>query len=553
MNENEFTELQYNNYKKFCLDNNIEPLSEEFFKNFNSDQDQAAEDKHVLQFKNVGIGINADSLYRAAKHGFRRFSENKGDIGKTVNTLKGDAGKFVSDVVNDFIGGSDDVKINTNINGGGGGFDSNSYQGNMSSPLGSSAVLITNLNRNPVEVKFDTGIAPRATYQLDLYPSSSYCPLHVSVCEPTLDNLSNDADMSNYVKNVIMFDLQNKGQAEINFALDTTNAFSSDNLVKLFSTQMYLLNTVFSILSIIGYSQDPMNRNLGLRNLRASISPDILNQVSIVMELIAGTPVPPNLMALCHWFNGNYNQTSLANSPAIKFLPVDPTQYSTQIKKRLDNGVARLQALRPTANLLARIVKTDKTWYSMPHYSSEILHDEEFTTLFSNAPMIVSGYITKPYSTNAAFNYISYGATDGGVLGMTTKNIGDTAETSKVYGLLSNGISTDGFNYKDTRYSVAVNSGDYVFVKSYTSTNFAFERGEAIVVYAETAPGVMTTTDAFVRFGSELLQQVSFNSVRENERQMIRHMVSIDKIKTKASMSKEGSKPKRSYGRKSSK
>lgn len=532
--EQKYISLQYGIYKQFCIEHGIEPLSQDYLEvtDQESEEFKIKDDEHKTLLGKAGIAINAGMIYETAKHGFKRFRENKGDVKKTIGDLKGDAANFIGDVINDFTNGKGgDEKINPDINGGGGNFSSNKYNAS-STPLGNSSALIANLNRNPVETKFETGIAPRATYQLDLYPSDAYTPLHLNIGEPTFDNLVNDQNTFDYVKNVLMFNFQNKAQAEINFNLDVNSAFSADNLVKLFNVQMYLLNSIYNVLSVTGYSSDPLNRNLGIRALRGYIDPNLINLVSQAMELIAGTPIPPNLKSLCHWFNGNYNQNSLANSPAIRFICVEPNNYSNQMNSRLLDGIGKLQALRPTSSILARIVKNDPAWYSTPHYSSEILHDQDFTTLFANASFRSGAtYLPPMYDTNANFNYITFGATDGGILGMTTKRI---SPSGKLQGLL--GFDFNGVNPVDTRWSLVPDTatGGSKFEPSFLNVNNAFTRGDIQVGYQSAVTGnPLIITPSFVRFGAEMLQQVSFASVKENERSMIRHLTSIDKIKSK--------------------
>lgn len=542
--EDKFSQLQYDIYKQFCIENGITPLDIDHFKTIDQEnvEFKSKENEHLSLLGKAGVSINAGLIYDAAKQGFKRWRDNKGDFKATIKDLKGDAANYIGDVVNDFIGGEkSDVKINTDINGGGGNFNTNKYN-SSTTPLGNSNSLISNLNRNPVEVSLDTGIAPRATYQLDLYPSDAYSPLHISIGELTLDNLPNDKEMNDYVNNVIMFDFQNRAQSEVNFDIISSNAFSATNLVKLFNTQIYLLNTIYNVLSITGYSSDPLNRNLGLRSLRSLIDPNLINQVSIAMELIAGTPVPPNLKSICHWFNGNFNQSSLANSPAIKFLCVEPANYANQMSERISDGISRLQALRSTSSILARVVKNDPGWYSMPHYSSEVLHDANFTTLFSNAPYFVNGQVKMDvYNIDKNFNYITFGAADGGALGFTTKRI---QNDGNLFGLM--GFNFNGVNPIDTRWSVVNDNGDYVFQPSWMDVNNAFSRGEIQAIYAsDVSTNPPIKSKSHVRFGSEMLEQISFSSIRENERQIIRHLLSIDRIKSKDARMESKPKGKR--------
>jgi len=268
------------------------------------------------------------------------------------------------------------------------------------------------------------------------------------------------------------------------------------------------------------------------------MNPDLYNNLQIAMETIAGTPVPPNMVAFSHWFYGNYNQSSLANSPAIKFLPVPVSNtagvFATAMSTRILTSLDTLKTLRPTTAILAKVVMRDKAWYQTPHYSSEILHDENFTTLFANAPFKVALKESfKTYDRNELFNYISFGDTDGGILGLTTKRIKFGVAQVANYGLL---VYPNTADIVDTRFSYTTGTDNIVpiFNPSYLKINDAFGRGEIATVYnTEANPPVTNETPNYVRFGSEMVNQVSWVSVAENQRQMIVHLVGCDKIQLK--------------------
>lgn len=527
----------YDEYVQFCILHGVVPLDIAHFDNDESDDaDKEIADKHLLGFA-TGVSFNAGSLYNAAKHGYRRFRENKGDIKSTLNAIKGDAANYVGDVINDFVSGNSDVKINRDINGGGGGFDNKRYDSNPG-PLGNESFIMANLNRNPVETKFDTGIQARATYQFNLTPSSSYTPLHITVLEPSFANIDKDPEVNRYYEDTALYNFQKMAQAAVNFNIDvsTNGAFGVKNIKLLFNTYFTLLNTIHACLSILAYSSDPTNRNDGLKFLRRQMTPDLYNSLQIAMETIAGTPVPPNIVAFSHWFYGNYTQSSHANSPVIKFLPVDvdsaTTRFSNSMNKRILDSLDALKALRPTTAVLAKVVMRDKAWYQTPHYSSEVLHDEAFTTLFANAPYKVKNTeSSKSYVRNELFQYITYGELDGGILGLTSKRIKvDTTNT------LNLGLLTWPDLVSDTRWTIIDNndSQGLVFTQSYNNINFAFSRGEISATYNNAAsPSALVESPNYVRFGSQMVNQVSWTSVCENQRQMLVHLVGCDKIQLK--------------------
>lgn len=524
----------YDEYANFCNTHGVEPIPVDSFEDgtIHSDDFKDEEDKHLLGFT-PGIAVNAGTFYNVAKHGFNRFRQNRGDIKSTLDALKGDAANYVNDVINDFVGGTSDVKINTNINGGGGNFDNGNKGVNFGNSGDSNSTMI-NLNRNPVETKFNSGIVPRASYQLELYPSTIYCPLHLTIAEPSFENLESDPTIKNYYEDTAIYEFQKAAQARVNFNVDVSpnGSFGVNTIKRLFNVYFKLLNTIHPCLSIMAYCSDPFNRNDGIRAMRNLMTPNLYNALQIAMETLSGTPIPPGIVGISHWFYGNYNQSSLANSPAIKFLPVsisDPgfATFETKMIQRLSEGLAELKLLRPTTTVLAKVISRDKSWYGVPHYSSEILHDQNFTTLFANSPWASTKGNVKNYDPNEIFAYITYGAQDGGILGMTSKYIVLNTVT-KSLGLIK---IPDLVN--DNRFSYVFGNSKNIFTYSWTDVNVAFGRGEIVTNFVttdSTQKETNVTTNSFVRTGAEMITDVSWSSIRENQRQMINHIIGWDKM-----------------------
>lgn len=321
----------------------------------------------------TGVG-NVPIVGELAKKGSQRVAE---EVNKRVNNAgKGKGGGGPS------IIGS--MKAPRNNNGGNSGSGAPVRRFEMSGEGGNKyPVGRLSFNPEPYSFTLSTGIVAPTYSPHYLEGSDELNTLYLSTGVITVD--TNNFPLSDFVQTIIRQNFLNALQRAVNFSITLTSA----NLLSYFNTVASVLSTYFFYKSILAYNSDPLNRNQGMLNLRQLISADDLNNLYELERLLLGTPLPPNLVNLIWWLNGNYSTSNLPQVALVKIMPKNYTYSSVDARfvalntSPLISAVTALQSVVSTSQLIARA--TNWIVPSLPAYTSSPVYDLNFLTFFANS------------------------------------------------------------------------------------------------------------------------------------------------------------------------
>lgn len=251
---------------------------------------------------------------------------------------------------------------------------------------------------NPQMISLDTGIQPN-TYVSDQMEAvyQKCAPLHMTCCSVTIPTAAANK-LYAYFIDVIAFHIQTAAQTNVGFNLNVNSDFTAANILKAMNALIYALQVYFYYSSILSYFSDPLNNNKGMNALRKNITPQILEDLTLLERRLLSTPCPPNLLEYLRYLSGNYYSGTAAGSPLIKISPLNPSFTG------VDSGacIAALNALQDQTNngiftLMRRAIPQwiPKVLYDVPPAP---FYDENFKTIFANLPFISF------YSGAAQFN-----------------------------------------------------------------------------------------------------------------------------------------------------
>lgn len=220
-----------------------------------------------------------------------------------------------------------------------------------------------NYNPKPVQVRLDTGL--RSKGYGDYYPESRDI---INVLELTQVEMqvpsSAASELKNYFDTVITFNFQNDAQMRVNFNVDAVNKFSEANLRAWMNRYSKAYGKYVWYTSIINYCNEPLQQNAGMRALRSMMTPQLLDDLSQLANMLDGTPAPPKFRELIHFIYGAPFKVS--ENPGSQIRLISPTTLmvtSASGEVVLDalpggdiqSAITDLYAMRDTTALIARV------------------------------------------------------------------------------------------------------------------------------------------------------------------------------------------------------
>lgn len=376
---------KYEQYVKLCNALEIQPLTfEEIYEHV--DETKMLDHAKEIEARSEALGNAGKALVA----GFGKIWSNPG-VKATVNDaartaiqtgksfLHGMSWGSGANAVIDFAAN----RANEFLSGGGnGGSGSNNSEGSYANHSQNASMNNLQLKDNPMELRLDTGILNRVWSDTILAGTEEFSPMHMTSLKISFANLLSNSDVDAYFKKAFYLKLVNVAQTKVNFSVANLAAFSQDSIRLYFDKIIDALNCYFYFVSIINYFDNPQNNNYAMTDLRNRITPEMFNQLMILQRQLTTCPVPPKLMNLLYYINGNFKANHLDGSAIIKFETARLTEgYLIQ----MTDGI---KSIEKTSSLMSQIFPE---WMNqdLPTYPGTGFHDYNFNTIFTNAPYAV--------------------------------------------------------------------------------------------------------------------------------------------------------------------
>jgi hypothetical protein len=340
--------------------------------------------------------------------------------------------------------------------------------------------------------------------------------------------------VATYFKDTLCFDLQTRAQANVGFGLDIATKLSQTQLVTAFNAAIYALQVYFFYSSIMSYESDSRNKNAGMIYLRNLIDSQTLSDMSQLGKRLEDTPIPPRLVEMVRYLNGNFLSSETQGAPLLKFnmagnmittVPISPT-YPAQALALLTTD-----ANNTVFTLLRRCIPQ---WRVGTLYDCNPIptFDKNFLTIFTNAPSC-----SRPVATNVrshsvadlvtAVPYNSYtNRLDGAAYAMAST--WNTVSGEAIPGLLASATSTA--SYLDTHWSFYNVGGTKGFYPVVTYPFLALSR-------MDTVQTVGTTQYTPHLAGTDRCQNVTGAALCQSAQNTLDFLFDVNSIPTKGKLS----------------
>lgn len=410
--------------------------------------------------------------------------------------------------------------------GGGGGNNGSGGSGGSGNNYHSSGSAQNSLQfkGNPLELKLDTGIINRVWTSNVLSPSDEFTPMHMTSIKLSFQQLVEDGNVRNYFNKAFYTKLLNVAQSKVNFSVASLDAFSDVNIMKYVDALINGLNVYFFYISIICFFENPMNNNYAMTDLRNRITPEIMNELTILQRQLTAYPIPPKLMNFLYYLNGNFKANHLDGSAIIKFDTV--TFTDEEVKK----ATSSLKDMEKTASLLSRIFPE---WLAqdLPTYPGTCFHDYMFNTIWTNAPYEQTtnvGTVYGPFIINSDDRSIAYqtytSELDGAAFALTSIHDG-TGMSGFQPGFVKPKRSCVMPTGPETLTASRVSFDTNGWVNSAFSTNDALDRNDT---YPACAIGNQDLIKPSINSQCEPVKSVNKNTIRQAHFDFIDFMASFD-------------------------
>lgn len=382
----------------------------------------------------------------------------------------------------------------------------------------------------PKEIRLDTGIQPN-TYVADqmeaVYQQCS--PLHMTCVQISIPQTAGSQLYTTLIDQV--FHLQTAAQSNVGFALNVATDFAQDRILVAMNALVYSLQIYFYYKSIISYFSNPANNNRGMITLRRNLTPQLLEDLTLLERRLLDTPIPPNLLEYMRYLSGTYYSGNTAGAPLIKICPIAPNISGVDLTTP---STALAQLSVPNNNtvftLLRRAVPQwlPSVLYDVP---PEPFYDDNFKTIFANLPSAsfyngVTNYFPTVSTAATPIQYNSFTEVlDGAAFCLVNFNITGTPGWQP--GLISP-LGTGLTRATSSRISYYVDS---------SNLNNGFYGSDLDPYLTRSRPDTYQVNDAANAYyaihlpGAQICQIVSSNTVRETSINVIEYLFSLGSVK----------------------
>lgn len=388
-------------------------------------------------------------------------------------------------------------------------------------------------NPNPKDIRLNSGVRPNTFTYDNMAPVLGQCsPLHMSGGVLSLPTDVNNP-LTNYILDTIVFDIQTRAQANVNFSLDVsdTGDFSAVKIRDAMSTAIKALQVYFHYSSILSYESDPRNKNAGMIALRKLITAQNLSDLSQLGRRLQDTPLPPRIVEWVRYMSGNFLSSNTQCAPIIKLFPSYTAISSTTSTSIFDN-LTNI-SLSVNNNVYTLMRRAIPQWRIGVLYDCNPIptYDANFKTIFANKYNVFTTAGTNVLSHTVAnadtsYPYNSYlNKLDGVAFAMCSLYNNDKALVMP--GLMtSTAVNT---TQPDNRYSFYTNGATSSFVAVQSDSFLALSRQET----ATNLSGVFNTPHLF---GTAKCLNVSTNALMQTAENTVDFLFNVDSIPNKGAM-----------------
>lgn len=458
-----------------------------------------------------------------------RQSINKGNnSNNNMNRVKQVIDAIPSDIKDAAVAMAKDKTIDL-IKGatqrGGGGGSGPVYEPGASK---SSAGYSLSKAPDPFQVNLDSGVSPN-TYSSDFMEAKeNRCvPLHMSTAVVQIPT-SLSSRLYNFYYKVISFEIQSKAQSNVSFNLNISTAFTDAKILTAVNALLYSLQAYYYFASIITYHSDPRNKNEGMIALRRSITPQMIEDLSMLARRLQDTPCPPMFLELIRYLSANYFSGDTQGSPLIKLCPGLPS--ATMIDGGLINACFDLLDTDDNNMIFSLLRRAVPQWVpgNLKDVPTTPIFDKNFLTIFANLPFArYDGTTNYKHPTVTAdtdrIPYNSYSNTLDGVAfslgGAWNSNLLDWVP-SLIRPVYTEGSTIAG----NTRKSYYAVGGVKQFYSAITYP-FIFRSRQETVNFTEAG-----STTSMHLFGTDMCEDVNTNTMTETSLKALEYLMSINSI-----------------------
>uniref|UniRef100_A0A2V0RAZ5 Uncharacterized protein n=1 Tax=viral metagenome TaxID=1070528 RepID=A0A2V0RAZ5_9ZZZZ len=354
----------------------------------------------------AGAAMSNPSIRRMMDAGVDAVSKEGVRIAENIARRLSDGESFVK-IKRDF----GDTGGNSGRDAGGDGSPGNPFNPNR-----------MNYNPKPVQVRLDTGI--RSKGYGDYYPESKPIMNVLDLTQVEFRVPQNAAsELKTYFDTVITFNFQNDAQMRVNFNVDAINKFSDANLRAWMDRYAMAYGKYVWYTSIINYCNEPLQQNAGMRALRSMMTPQLLDDLSQLANMLDGTPAPPKFRELVHFIYGAPFKVS--NNPGSQIRMISPsvlqsTNVGVEVRLAalppddIQSAITSMFAMRETTALIARVCPQ---WIpgkdNTPAGAAVCEYSPNWSTLWENLPYDVFANGTEHFGppVNGENDDACYGST----------------------------------------------------------------------------------------------------------------------------------------------
>nr|QDH88376.1 MAG: hypothetical protein H4Bulk46395_000002 [Partitiviridae sp.] len=285
---------------------------------------------------------------------------------------------------------------------------------------------------NPRPVSLNSGVAPTCYANDFMNPVLDSCsPMHMSSVIMGIPTTTSSV-LGDYLQKTIAFDIQTRAQANINFNLDLTTAFSAAQIISSMNDVIRALQVYYFYASILSYESDTRNKNAAMISLRNSMTSQQISDVTSLGRRLEDTPCPPRIVQWVRYLSMNYLSGDTQGASILKIGHIYNFETDTTL---LASSLATLSTVANTNTfvLMRRAIPQWRigTLYDVPAIP---VYDKNFLTIFANLQAVTydnvaTQYITPTVSNSAStIMYNSYNnRLDGAAYAMITPSYSGSA------------------------------------------------------------------------------------------------------------------------------
>lgn len=430
MSENKSTNLDltedYNEFCKMSIAEGDSVASLPSLKEWEEIREHMSSEDNMLKFvnPNAGAALSTVASNIMSNPQLRRM------VNEGVDSISKRGAATAAKIASDLASGTPFVKVKRDFG------DTGGSSGNSAGGSGTAGKPFSpyrqNYNPKPVQVRLNTGIVPKTFGQY--YPvSSEYQKILDISAVQFLVPIAAASQLKTYFDTVIAFNFQNNAQMRVSFNVNALNNFTATKLRNWMNAYSDAYAKYAFFTTIIGYCNEPLQQNEGIRALRSMITPQLLDDLSQLENMLDGTPAPPKFRELIHFVFGAPFKTSANPGASIRMIsptvlisgetPAGNTALVSFPVTVIQDAISALFAARETTALIARVCPTWIPGRGQTSGGMDVCeYSHNWHTIFENLPysQYKNGIDYRGPAVSSTDNDVVYGATGDNLDGAVT-------------------------------------------------------------------------------------------------------------------------------------